>query len=458
VEPKATSTIGEASRSQPACTAIQIGLVRLLEEWGFKASAVVGHSSGEMAAAYTAGLLTAPQAIIAAYYRGAVVSKLTIKGAMLAAGIGAEEAHILVAETSKRSPVVVACINSPQSVTISGDAEGIEEVLTKLSDDRKFARKLNTNGRAYHSHQMKTVGNEYQGMLEAAMKMYPPLARQPESTVRWVSSVTGADVDGFPGAAYWRKNLESPVLFQHAVEALITENKYHLIELGPHGALELPIKQIRDGAGVAAKDAPYTSALNRNKSTVENILGLAGSLYLRGYTPDFENINKFEFKGTKALGTTLHSLSPYKWNYDTLLWNEPRSSIEFRNRKFPRHELLGSQIPGGDGLKFRWRNMLKAADIPWVEDHKAFLSGILFPRKYANIFAARIINCIPWRRVSSYSYGGFIPSYQLLQTCLYFRKCRHCGRTGAPREFAGRDIHQPAAAPYLSSVPFHALV
>lgn len=86
-----TSRINEAEFSQPLCTAIQIGIVELLAHWGIQPVCTVGHSSGEIAAAFAAGLISATEAIIVAYYRGLVVRQLNTNGAMLAVGLGSEE-------------------------------------------------------------------------------------------------------------------------------------------------------------------------------------------------------------------------------------------------------------------------------------------------------------------------------------------------------------------------------
>ena len=112
LEPAATSKVGDASFSQPLCTAVQIGIVKLLRTWGVEPSVVAGHSSGEIAAAYASGLLSEAHAIIIAFYRGLVVGKITSKGCMLAVGMGPEDAKTLIDGTPLRSELTVACVNS----------------------------------------------------------------------------------------------------------------------------------------------------------------------------------------------------------------------------------------------------------------------------------------------------------------------------------------------------------
>ncbi len=119
-----------------------------------------------MAAAYAAGLLSADEAIIAAYYRGRVAKDVNSGGAMMAVGLGAEAAEAYLAGFEGK--VVVACHNSPALVTLSGDEDALESVKVKLDADGVFARPVKTNGKAYHSHHMAPVAPRYEKFVRAA--------------------------------------------------------------------------------------------------------------------------------------------------------------------------------------------------------------------------------------------------------------------------------------------------
>ncbi|PKX88903.1 type I polyketide synthase [Aspergillus novofumigatus IBT 16806] len=389
LDPKETSQINHVTRSQPVCTAIQIAFIQLLRKWGVAPEAVIGHSSGEIAAAYAAGLLSATDAIIIAYYRGYVVgnSQLPTKGGMVAAGIGKDQAQIEIDSLDLSDAIKVACINSPENVTISGDADGIDKIVAHLQGKGIFARKLNTNDRAYHSHHMALLGQQYEDMLVDNLPPPPPFPL--ENKVRWISSVTGQVVTGKVQPSYWRANLESPVRFSDAVEGLIKGTKYHLIELGPHSALELPIKQTMTKLNIKPGNYNYSAALIRNKNAVTCLLNTVGNLYLHGHAIDFAQVNYVETSTTSSArntskypvhkqGKVIKDLPPYAWTYDTLLWSEGRASTEYRERKYPHHDLLGSQKPGGNGLLTTWRNVLKAEDNPWLLDHK-LEDTVVFP-------------------------------------------------------------------------------
>ena len=147
VKPEESSRLHMAEFSQPSCTAIQVALINLLHIWNVHPTAVVGHSSGEIAGAYAADSISLPDAIRIAYYRGQV-SKLQLRaGGMAAVGLGRDEvASYLV------PGVIVACENSPSSVTLSGDVKPLERVLASLKSEKPdiLARRLKVD-MAYHS-------------------------------------------------------------------------------------------------------------------------------------------------------------------------------------------------------------------------------------------------------------------------------------------------------------------
>lgn len=159
----------------------------MLEVWGIQPVVTVGHSSGEIAAAFAAGLISATEAIVAAYYRGKVVSGITTNGAMLAVGLGAEAATPFL--KGLNGQVVIACHNSPVSVTLSGDADALEIVKGKLNAENVFARFVKTGGKAYHSHHMQSVAAVYESLMRNA-KAYAGFDLPQLSDAIMISSVT----------------------------------------------------------------------------------------------------------------------------------------------------------------------------------------------------------------------------------------------------------------------------
>ncbi|KAI1146399.1 hypothetical protein F4825DRAFT_456522 [Nemania diffusa] len=375
------SRIHDADVAQPLCTAIQIALVDLLAQWNITPEVSIGHSSGEIGAAYAAGLISAPEAILAAFCRGRAVAAHSTSGSMLAVGLGAREAEKYLSSFAV-ADVCIACENSPSSVTLSGRGEAISQLKDLLTAEQIFARELPT-GRAYHSPHMAPVGAAYDEMLAEALNGIPEddlLWHRPGSCM--ISSVTGEVVDSAseslqPG--YWSANLRNRVLFDTAVQQLAVkpefENITHMIEIGPHSALAGPFKQICLSNKSLGSRIAYLSSLKRGENDVERLLALVGSLFVAGHAVDLEEVNAsndVSLKNDTRKRKTKHllvDLPPYQWNYEKRYWAEPRASAEQRARAYPRHDLLGSRISGLSKKSASWRNILRQRDVPWLKDH-----------------------------------------------------------------------------------------
>lgn len=146
-QPQESSRLGEAELSQPVCTAVQVALVNLLRTWNVSPAAVVGHSSGEIAAAYACNALTATEAVTISYYRGQSLKASTLSGGMAVVGLSqAETTHYLMRGVS------IACENGPISTTVSGDSAQLQLFIETLKKERPavFIRRLNVD-KAYHS-------------------------------------------------------------------------------------------------------------------------------------------------------------------------------------------------------------------------------------------------------------------------------------------------------------------
>lgn len=160
-KPKETSQIYKSSFSQPLCTALQLGLVKLWQSWGVTPTAVMGHSSGEIGAAFAAGYISLRDAIIIAYYRGlflgsdAPVASLGPKGAMCAVGLSDFDSQKLL--ESYRGRVALAAINSPSSCTLSGDDDAIKEIVDACAEDGTFCRALRVDMGKFEWLQLPTV-------------------------------------------------------------------------------------------------------------------------------------------------------------------------------------------------------------------------------------------------------------------------------------------------------------
>ncbi|KAI1074585.1 polyketide synthase [Whalleya microplaca] len=384
LEPSSTSQIHDADRSQPLCTAIQIGLIELLRNWNIQPTFTVGHSSGEIAAAYAAGLLTIEHAILVAYFRGLAVKQLHTPGQMIAVGLNAEAAETLILEHGLELQVSVACVNSPGSVTLSGQQEGIDKLFEELQG-KIFVRKLETNNQAYHSHLMQKAGYLYEELLQQHVwNTSASSCNQYEQNTRMISSVgkgpdekRAVDRQRVSTPRYWRENLEKQVQFSAALQSVVANGKLHLIEIGPHASLRGPVEQIRTKLGIGKDLLPYSYTLYRGRNANQCLNSLVGNLFVHGHSLKWSAIHGWPERTTNM--KPLPNLPPYPWDYSAgLMWNEPRPSVELRNRRHARHELLGSQQLAGNGIDFCWRNILKLDEIAWLRDHK-LEAQIVFP-------------------------------------------------------------------------------
>ena len=389
--PKSTSRVRVARFAQPLCTVLQVAVVDMLcgvgdgdAGWGVKPAAVVGHSSGEMAAAYCAGVLTREEAWKVAYYRGVAAARLgemegVPEGAMMAVGGGPEEVAGWIREERFAGKSWVACENAPASVTVSGDKEAVERLEEVLKERGVFARRLRVDV-AYHSPHMQAVAREY---LEAISDVGKKSGKG-KATAKgelgsgcvMYSSVTGQKVNDPSelGPAYWVRNLISPVKFSTAVQRLAgrkNDSPDVFVEIGPHSALQGPTSQNLQAVGIT--DVQYYSALKRDRDGQETALELAGSLFARGYPLNFRAVNQ-----TPERTPTLVDLPAYPWDHSRAHWAESRVAREYRLREPITGSLLGATSPALVAGEHVWRGHLNLAKEPWIADHKIH-NTVLFP-------------------------------------------------------------------------------
>ena len=373
-----STCVGEINLSQPMSVALQLCLVDLLKSWGITPSAVTSHSSGEIAAAYAVGALSFKEALGVVYFRGELAlkhQKLSyIVGGMLAAGISIDQAERYIADTTN-GRVVVACINSPESVTLSGDLSALNEVASRLEKDGSFARRLKVP-LAYHSHHMLPMAQEYTDRLRTILPEHP----KSNGHIIFVSPVTG-DIISTKALTpeHWANNLTNPVRFSQAFERMCHSDASVdlVVEVGAHSTLAGPIRQILGGRKV-----PYVASLKRSTDAVETMQDLVCELLARGYPVDLKAVNS-PFGGEKK--EFMSDIPTYPWNHSMRYWKEPRVNKENRYKRFPPHELLGVPISGGTGPTPTWRKFLRSSDLPWLTDHQVDSKVVLPAAAYVSM-------------------------------------------------------------------------
>ncbi|PWY61907.1 polyketide synthase [Aspergillus eucalypticola CBS 122712] len=371
-ESRDSSHIRQPELSQPLVTALQLALVDLFHSSGISPQGVVGHSSGEIAAAYAAGYVSKADAIKIAFYRGYAAKVHPMKSVgMMAVGLGPDAVRPYIEKHQEL--VQIACINSPQSVTLSGSTDGLEAVMEPLTADGHFARLLQVD-LAYHSRFMAEIGDSYYSLLQSNIAS----GEAGTNTTTMFSSVTGARMQAIPNARYWQQNMVSPVLFSSAVQQMVNAHQGPnlVIEVGPSATLAGPIKQITESVTQTGISIKYAGLLSRKEGTLP-LFRTVGDLYNSGVSIQLDSFNRT--RDDEAIRpAVLVDLPNYSWNHTTKYWYETRPSRDWRFRRFRHHDLLGSKILGTSWQSPSWSKILHLREHPWLNDHKIG-KDIVFP-------------------------------------------------------------------------------
>ena len=264
---------------------------------------------------------------------------------------------------------VIACFNGPSLVTVSGDVDAISELQTITEEERLFNRRLKVDV-AYHSPHMHDIAGDY---LDA-IKLIKP---SEDCGVQFHSSVLGRQIGtGELTSTYRVNNMTDPVQFVDGVQSMYSKGNGPdiLIEIGPHSALEAPIKDIMKTSD-SIPNVRYFPSLVRNHDASLTTFSLASALHVLGCRLDFSAINDHR---ASRFPKPLDDLPPYPWNHSKRHWHESRLSVNHRLKRFPRNDLLGSLVDDFNENEPRRRNILRVVDIPWLAHHKA-QGSLVFP-------------------------------------------------------------------------------
>ncbi|MEU0495875.1 type I polyketide synthase [Mycobacterium sp. NPDC006124] len=343
-----TSRLGETDVAQPANFAVQIALAAQLEHFGVRPDTVVGHSAGEVAAHYLAGVLGFSDAVRVIYHRSRLQQRTSGMGRMLAVGLDAESLMGILDDRTRaefQSRVSIAAINSPSSVTIAGDAEVLDDVARQLDAAQVFNRHLAVKV-PYHTHYMDLVRDELFAAFEGLASSQP--------TTPLYSTVTGERLDGYAaGAAYWWQNTRATVLFEPAMRRLLDDGYTHFVELGPHPVLAASIFET-----AGTEKALVLATQRRNDDDVRTLLNCVGALHCNGHDVAWAAVHP---RGSARRV----KLPSYPWQ-NKRYWNETPEAAEDLHYD-PVHPLLGQPVTG---VRPTWEAELSASHFPFLADHR----------------------------------------------------------------------------------------
>ncbi|KAL2784041.1 hypothetical protein BJX66DRAFT_344395 [Aspergillus keveii] len=399
----ANAPINEPEYSQAYTTALQIAMVDYFRDINLRPAAVIGHSSGEIAAAYCTGAITDRTALTIAFHRGRLAQRLRSMGSaappqgMLAVATSEQDIQSYL-DRLENGTVQIGCVNSPKSTTLTGSKANLDLIEGWLVANGVFARRLRVDV-AYHSRFIESIVEDY---LQALRNM--PRELEQDGLVPMVSTVTGNIIPArtLCDPTYWVRNMVSQVKFSSAMRLLssLARNSPRkqlgsapqslsgirmFLEIGPHSTLQGPLQDIlADVDTNAAAPSPnhdhherisYTNALDRKAHAGYSILNCAGFLWSRGYPTDLLKANGLSIDSPRAVRTDLPA---YLFSHTRRHWFEDRLSSAFRFRRRAPHELLGVLSPDSNAFESRWRNILSLERVSWLEDHR--ISGaIVFP-------------------------------------------------------------------------------
>ncbi|MEO1051553.1 MAG: alpha/beta fold hydrolase [Bacteroidota bacterium] len=354
---KDASRLSEIDVVQPTLSAIYVALANLWKSWGVAPDGVVGHSMGEVPAAYVGGAISLDDAAKIISTRSKLMKTVSgTGGAMAVTELSVQDAEELLQSYPELS---VAVNNSPKSTVIAGDEKTLLEVLAILEDRNLFCRQIKVDV-ASHSPQMEPLMDSLFNAIEGM---------KPEENVADVYSTVKAEKMNWEdmGADYWVGNLRGMVKFSSVMGKMLEDGYTTFIEVSPHPVLTTAVGENIEHYG--AKAAAFAS-LYRDKVSQDEIYKNLDALFVQGYTMDWRKFYNTEFAPHIELPL-------YPFQRDT--YEIEDKSHELQLKAANGHPILGQKI----GLAMEenvhyWESTVRLDQHPYLKDHQ--VNGItVFP-------------------------------------------------------------------------------
>ncbi len=345
------SKMHETTLSQPANLGIQVALTELLRSWGLRPTAIIGHSAGEAAAFWAAGVYTLEEACLVIHTRSRLQHRTAGQGKMFAVGLTYDQA---LAAIEGHSGVSIAAINSPSAVTLAGDPAVLERITAPLLEKGIFCKALKVDV-PFHSHYMEPLRDE---LVESLLPLKPAKA-----TLPLYSTVTGQRADGPElDGGYWWLNVRDPVYFAAATYQMLEDGYRVFLEIGPHPVLGNSIMECSQQRNVTVRSLP---TLRRGGDDHQHLLTSVGALFTAGVEPRWEELAPVPSRPVK--------LPTYPWDWQ-INWDE---SAEARADRLDRatHVLLGRKQVTPEPI---WHGQVDRNHPAYLVDH-AIQGAVVFP-------------------------------------------------------------------------------
>lgn len=328
---------------------VQVALVELLKTWGVYPDVVTGHSSGEVAAAYSSGLLTLEEAVRVAHCRAVSQRSLEGSGKMLPIGLGQEAVQELLLEVEAKQ-VEIVCLNSPIATVVSGTEEALEPVIA-ICQKRKIQHTLLRGNIAFHSSAMESIRETILEEMEFLN------ACTFERKIPFISTVTGKE-EVCLDAEYWWNNVRQPVQFLDAITTIRTGSSPDIyLEISPHQALSSMVAQCYESTLRPPQTIP---TLLRDGDGRYDFLDSLGKLFSAGLALNYEHQFPRPFPVTNQLPG-----HPVNWIQDVMpSYDDEMSDKSGGNSHGP---LVGRPTIKNQNI---FESIFSSETIPFLKDHR----------------------------------------------------------------------------------------
>lgn len=349
---------------QPALFATMVSLAALWRSYGIEPAAVIGHSQGEVAAAYVAGALSLEHAARIVTMRSKPLRTLPGSGGMASINASAARVRELMAGLDD---LYIAAINSPSTTVVAGGAEPVSRIIALAEENGVRAKRVPVDYAAHTCHL-----DPLQDELRAAVAPIVPQA----TDVVFFSTVTG---DILPteelGPDYWFRNLREPVDFEEGFQAAFQSGFDAFIELSVNPVLTSAMHESLDHAGSFADSALIVGSIKREDAGIRRFLQSVAEAYVKGVSPDWTKLYPVGSARPVTLPTYAFQRQKYWLASVANTGGGKPSGLGLTDAG---HPLLGavSELPGAD--RYQFSNRLSLQSHPWLADH-ALHGNVLLP-------------------------------------------------------------------------------
>ncbi|MEU3742748.1 SDR family NAD(P)-dependent oxidoreductase [Streptomyces sp. NPDC032198] len=356
----AESAVHRTEFTQPGLFAHEVALYRLLESWGVTASAVSGHSIGELAAIHVAGVIGLEDAARLVVARGRLMQGCRTGGAMVSVEAAEDEVRAVLADAEGH--VCVAALNSPSQTVLSGDSDAVRAVAAVFADRGRRTREL-TVSHAFHSGHMDAMLEAFAEVAARCRFDAPRIPVVDAVSGRWSGTDTAAG-EGIRSPEHWVRQVREAVRFTDVVATLRERGFRRFLECGPAGVLSAMGTE-------CVGDAVFVAARRKGEGEARSLRSALGRLHVAGHAVDW----------TRAAGTgaaRADGLPTYAFQHERY-WLESTRGGDVRGAGLQSadHPWLTATatLAGGDGHLLSGR--LSSADHPWLAGHAVFDSVLL---------------------------------------------------------------------------------